>query len=222
MINFYCLLILNNLMIFFINESDLYSLLLPSISDKTKDFKKWITFDLLSTIRKHGSYNMKKTYDHKPFYDNHELINYSNKNVIYNGYIGIYNNEHIFKFGKMNNIYEMDYGKHKYKYDKFDIVYVVECNNKDVVEKRFKEELIVKNIYRSFNINGRNDKELFTITNEITIDKIKNILNLLVNKFKINKDYVIAEYEYQLERERTAQKLIDLKMMELTELNKRN
>lgn len=184
----------------YINEFGLYNLILNSKIKNIKEFEKLIILDVIPKIRKYGSYSTETKYEHKFFYD-------ENLPIIF-GYIGIYNNEHLFKFGKTNNIYERDYGKHKYKYDKFDIIYVVESDNKDYVEKRFKEELVVKNIYRTLQINGRNDKELFTITNNINIDDIKNILNMIVKNFKINKDHIIAEYEYQIETEKTKQLMI--------------
>lgn len=39
-----------------INESGLYSLVLKSKLPKAKEFKKWITSDVLPSIRKHGAY----------------------------------------------------------------------------------------------------------------------------------------------------------------------
>ena len=50
----------NNHMIY-INESGLYSLILRSKMDEAKEFKTWITKDVLPSIRKTGQYN------HKPF-----------------------------------------------------------------------------------------------------------------------------------------------------------
>ena len=40
----------------FINESGLYSLILSSKLDTAKQFKRWVTSEVLPTIRKHGSY----------------------------------------------------------------------------------------------------------------------------------------------------------------------
>ena len=45
----------------YINESGLYSLILRSKMDEAKKFKRWITTDVLPSIRKTGQYN------HKPF-----------------------------------------------------------------------------------------------------------------------------------------------------------
>lgn len=40
----------------FINESGLYSLILSSKLDTAKQFKRWVTSEILPAIRKHGSY----------------------------------------------------------------------------------------------------------------------------------------------------------------------
>ena len=45
----------------YINESGLYSIILRSKMDEAKKFQKWITKDVLPSIRKTGQYN------HKPF-----------------------------------------------------------------------------------------------------------------------------------------------------------
>ena len=47
----------------FINESGLYSLILRSKLDGAKKFKKWVTKEVLPSIRKSGSYSVKKNVD---------------------------------------------------------------------------------------------------------------------------------------------------------------
>ena len=48
-----------------INESGLYSLILKSKKPEAKQFKRWVTSDVLPTIRKHGAYMTdKKAYLH--------------------------------------------------------------------------------------------------------------------------------------------------------------
>ena len=44
----------------FINESGLYSLILRSKLDGAKKFQKWVTKEVLPSIRKSGSYSVKK------------------------------------------------------------------------------------------------------------------------------------------------------------------
>lgn len=45
-----------------INESGLYSLILGSSLDSAKKFKRWITSEVIPSIRKTGSYNLPQTY----------------------------------------------------------------------------------------------------------------------------------------------------------------
>lgn len=45
-----------NRQMFIINESGLYSLILSSKLPKAKEFKHWVTSEILPTIRKHGAY----------------------------------------------------------------------------------------------------------------------------------------------------------------------
>ena len=47
----------------YINESGLYSLILLSRLKKTKKFKKWITNEVLPSIRKYGYYKLKNKYE---------------------------------------------------------------------------------------------------------------------------------------------------------------
>ncbi len=44
-----------------INESGLYSLILSSKLPKAKEFKRWITNEILPSIRKHGAYMTEDT-----------------------------------------------------------------------------------------------------------------------------------------------------------------
>lgn len=46
-----------------INESGLYSLIFGSKLESAKDFKKWVTSDILPSIRKHGIYATEDTID---------------------------------------------------------------------------------------------------------------------------------------------------------------
>lgn len=47
-----------------INESGLYSLILSSKMPKAKAFKRWVTSEVLPTIRKHGAYESVKAQQH--------------------------------------------------------------------------------------------------------------------------------------------------------------
>ena len=43
-----------------INESGLYSLIMSSKMEKAKEFKRWVTSEVLPSIRKTGAYDIRK------------------------------------------------------------------------------------------------------------------------------------------------------------------
>ena len=49
---------------FFINESGLYSLMFGSKLESAKKFKRWVTKEVLPSIRETGSYSVKKEVDY--------------------------------------------------------------------------------------------------------------------------------------------------------------
>ena len=51
-----------NRQMFIINESGMYSLILGSRLDSAKKFKRWITSEVIPSIRKTGGYNLPQTY----------------------------------------------------------------------------------------------------------------------------------------------------------------
>jgi prophage antirepressor-like protein len=55
----------NDLNTIFINESGLYSLILSSKLPNAKKFKKWVTSEVLPSIRKSGHYDMKHKFSNK-------------------------------------------------------------------------------------------------------------------------------------------------------------
>ncbi len=186
----------------FINESGLYSLISNLKSQKANDFRKWVTTEMLPIIRKYKSYAKLINYEHKNFYDDNLISQFENKNVVYIGYVGVHNNEHIFKFGKTRNIYNRDIKKHRSNFNFFEIIYVKDCVNYEIVEKQFKKELIAKKIHRKLNIRNKTDIELFTITNKISIDDIKRLMDDIIDFFPINKDLMLAKYEYDIYKEK--------------------
>ena len=202
----------------FINESGLYSLILSSKKPEAKHFKHWITSEVLPSIRKYGTYIMPN------FYETNLISDYDNKNVIYIGDIGVQNNEQLYKFGKTSNIFTRDYNQHKKTFDKFDIIHIVECDNKDTVEQLFKKELTSKQLLRDLTINQKKQTELFATTNAYNINSIINMLKELVIKYPLqaiaDKDRehkeIILKNEYDkdllIEREKTKQKELELKI----------
>jgi prophage antirepressor-like protein len=76
----------------YINEAGLYSLILRSNKQEAKVFRKWVTVELLPSLRKTGAYTMKQF----------NLSDYKNKNCIY-----IFNvQKNIYKYGMTQDIHQ--------------------------------------------------------------------------------------------------------------------
>ncbi len=162
----------------FINESGLYKLIFKSTLKIAEDFQEWIQDDVLPQIRKTGSYSIQS--DRKlletNFWNDNNILEYNDKNVIYIGYIGIHNNEQLFKFGISEQIYVREFEQHRKTFDIFKMVNIEICDNKRYVESAFKKQLSSLGLLRKQEFNSKNQTELFTITPQYELDKIINLL----------------------------------------------
>jgi len=116
-------------------------------------------------------------YDQTSFH----ISDLNNENMIYIGYIGIYNNEHTFKFGISSRVVDRDFKEHKKMYGNFQIIYVKDCNNNKKVEKIFRRDLKLRQLHRNININNINRNELFIINKEYDITNIIKILEKIID-----------------------------------------
>jgi hypothetical protein len=57
-----------------------------------------------------------------------DISNINEENVVYIGYIGLFENEHTFKFGKSSRIIQRELREHRKTFDMFDIIYAEICN----------------------------------------------------------------------------------------------
>ncbi len=176
----------------YINESGLYSLIIRSNKPEAKKFKRWITKEVLPSIRKFGTYSLNTSFkSFKPSYEISDLKKLDKQNVLYIGYVGIHNNEQIFKFGKTGDIIRR-IGEHQKSYETFNIQHVVLCDNKDEVENLFNKHLKIKKTHRSLIFNSSNDVELFAINDIFTLDEAKRVMDELVKTFKLP---IVSKYE---------------------------
>lgn len=134
-------------------------------------------------------------YDNNAFYDDNMITKYLNKNVLYIGYIGIHNNEHLFKFGLSTRIFGRDHLEHQRTFDKFILHHVIECDNHTKVEELFKKEMFAKKLLRNLQVNNKFQTELFTITTTQTLDNIKDMLETLVNNNELPQ---LTEYKKRI------------------------
>ncbi len=119
-------------------------------------------------------------YDEELFWNDNQINDFNKKNVIYIAFIGIFNNERVYKFGKSEQIYTREFKQHQKFFDIFKMRYVIECDNMNFVEKEFKKFLKSINLLKNLEIKENNLTELFTIKEKHNIEYvIENLIKLV-------------------------------------------
>ncbi len=113
-------------------------------------------------------------------YLNQNITNFDDKNVVYIGYVGKYNNELIYKYGISSRIFSRDYNEHRKTFDAFELIYLKETDNNYKIETLFEKELKCRNLHRKLSFKNKNQTELFTIMPDNDIDKLTNMLDKLI------------------------------------------
>jgi len=155
----------------FINESGLYSLILSSKLPQAKVFKRWVTNDVLTTIRKTGSYNK---IHNAPLYDEHKLKELENQSCLYI----IHVKDSLYKFGMTIHSYKR-MNTHKHNLDYNEIIKIYPMQNSDLVRK-------VENKIKKYTLNAKIRKildvgtEFFEINEIYTIERTLKDISLIV------------------------------------------
>lgn len=208
----------------YINESGLYSLILGSKKPEAKEFKHWITSEVLPSIRKTGEYKINNmiTYDNTSDNTNDntietEIAEYTNKDCVYILHI----KENIYKYGYSSDL-ETRLTNHmnKLNYDKKIKFYILDnINQAKQLEKQIKYYLRKYKL----SIKYENQTEIFktdNINNVIeNIDKFyesiksKNIKSIEYNDDDSDDDTITEKYKriqneelkLEFEKEKTKQ-----------------
>ena len=202
----------------YINESGLYSLILTSKKPIAKEFKRWVTSEVLPSLRKHGKYEINKS-----FYNDNLLADYNSQNVLYIADIGFIENKQTYKYGKSSRIYERDVKEHRKVFSTFNIIHIVKTDNNDVIETMFKHELDVKKLLVSIKIGDKKQVELFITTNEHPINTLIDIMNKLTESYVLpiikeitnDKEYLMKQEDTKQMQEKTKQVELETKQIEL-------
>lgn len=185
----------------FINESGLYSLIMSSKMQKAKEFKRWVTKEVLPSIRKTGTYTFKKDVKLLP-----DLNQYDKKSCFY--LLNIRDN--IYKYGISRDILNrITTHKRELNYEELLKIYTMIDDNKSALL-----ETKIKRLAKQWNIacNYQNKTECFQTNN---ICKINDI----INKIEDYRDEIISQdtddVQLKIQREITRQKEYSLKEKEL-------
>jgi prophage antirepressor-like protein len=218
-----------NMNMIIINEPAIYRLIMRSNKPIALKFQEFVCEDILPIIRKEGEYNLKKQLIEKEkelSLKENELVlkklelswisKFNKKSVVYIGFIGIIDDKNYYKFGWTDDIQRRTID-HKNNYGRFDLQYVLECNQNIVLEQKLKDHKEIKKVRCSRVFKEKNRTELIVLNNEFTIENIKTILKKLKASIDEN-EYISAKHkeklmELQLEiiKEQTKQKELILK-----------
>ena len=122
----------------YINESGLYSLILSSKMPKALEFRKWVTEQVLPSIRKYGTYTVD---ENKILKHNQKKTKYDKGGLIYVGRPIDISNKKLFKLGKTEDINKRLYGYNTSLPNNMQILFSIKVADPDAVEHCMKAVL---------------------------------------------------------------------------------
>lgn len=158
------------------------------------------------------------------FYDNNDISQFIDLNVVYIGVIGKYKGKILMKFGKSGRVFDRDCDEHRKTYGKqFKIVFVIYTDNNTVVEDTFRKVIKSKKINPDLYLNNVQQKELFVTNDKFTIEDAKETLENIVKKNPLKsiqeRDNKIKELEntnaLMIEKEKTKRLELKLQFLKL-------
>uniref|UniRef100_A0A6C0EC62 Bro-N domain-containing protein n=1 Tax=viral metagenome TaxID=1070528 RepID=A0A6C0EC62_9ZZZZ len=156
----------------FINESGLYSIIFGSKKQEAKIFKRWVTSEVLPSIRKSGSYHMINNYSN--------IDKYKNKDCVYILYI----KDNLYKYGRTHDIQErLSSHKRNLDYIKIERIYLLSNINQTIyLENNIKEltkKYKINTIYNTYT-------EIFEINNFVKLNKLLDEIDELSKDESLN------------------------------------
>jgi hypothetical protein len=134
---------------------------------------------------------------HNTFYKANDLYKYDNKNVVYLAYIGRYDNEDIYKYGKSVKLFQREYKAHVKNFELFEMQHVYITDNKDIVEEIFKKELLIRNMNRSLTIYNKKQTELFATSGDYNLEYFNKMMKRII---KDNPSYEVSLLKEKIAR----------------------
>jgi prophage antirepressor-like protein len=196
----------------YITEAGLYELILSSKKEEAKAFKKFIIKELLPTLRKTGTYNLNNTVNTdisfiNSFYNDNNISDFLDTNVVYLMAIGIYNGGILIKYGKSSRIFERDFNEHKRTFgEQIKMLAIIPTDNNDEVETIFKKTIRAKGLDVKLEFNGKDRDELFVTNNNFTMEKAMELMQIIAEKNPLKsikeKDEKIKELQFQQDNEK--------------------
>lgn len=170
----------------FINLSGFFNLIHYSKKDPAKKIKKWLDNEVIPSLIKYGTYTMQPVkMNIKIFYDDAMFSDFDKKAVLYIAFVGKYKGEFIFKYGLTRDVFRREYDEHRKQFEKFQVVFIGECDNCEEVETLFEKELKLRYLWRNLMINNKQQTELFTVTTKFNYDFFIDLMKKLITNNKL-------------------------------------
>lgn len=183
----------------FVNLSGMFFLAMQSGKPEARVFQSWVCKEVLPSINKFGFYSIERTSG--CFYDNNDLVDFDRSNVCYIAYIGVHNGEQLFKYGISNDYYRREYQEHRKTFDEYRVLYIRITDNNQIVETKFGYECKIKDLDRPLQINGKNMKEIFTINENHSYERMKMVMDKLIDLHPTREQEKLKERIKELEQE---------------------
>lgn len=183
----------------FLNLSGMFFLAMQSGKPEARVFQSWVCKEVLPSINKFGFYSIEKTSG--CFYNNNDLVDFDKSNVCYIAYIGIHNGEQLFKYGISNDYYRREYQEHRKTFQQYNVLYIRITDNNQMVETKFGNECKIKDLDRSLQINGKNIKEIFTVNETHSYERMKMVMDKLIDLHPTKEQEKLKEKIKEMEHE---------------------
>ena len=162
--------------------------------------KEWFDTDVLDALSNYDSRTKQPAeLIIKLFCDEVLISDFYDKKVVYIGYIGKINGEHMFKYGRTMTIFKRDYEQHSKDFKTFKVVYIGETINYEQIEATFEHIVKQMHFHRKLKDYG---KEFFTVSLEFTYEYFINVMRDLIEKDLLNSSNGIKEMEHRHEIEK--------------------
>ena len=119
------------------------------------------------------------------FYKTNNLSKYDNKNVIYIAYVGQYNNQNVYKYGKSSNMYQREMTSHRKNFEAFQMQNIYLTNHKDYVEVQLEKELKLRHMHVELVIKNKKQTELFYTTPSFDIHDVDRLVRDIIHEFSV-------------------------------------
>lgn len=189
----------------FVNLSGMFFLAMQSGKPEARVFQSWVCKEVLPSINKFGFYSIEKTSG--CFYDNNDLVDFDRSNVCYIAYIGVHNGEQLFKYGISNDYYRREYQEHRKTFGEYKVLYIRITDNNQMVETKFGYECKIKDLDRPLQINGKNMKEIFTTNETHSYERMKMVMDKLIDLHPTREQEKLKEQIKEMEQEIQALKI---------------